>query len=245
MQSKLEREVRFLKIYAVVSSLVFAVLIFAAFRQEAPQKAPQKATFGEIDVERINVIEPNGKLDLVISNSARMPSAIVNGKTFPQKGRSPGMLFYNGKGDEDGGLGFHSRTSPDGKYDASGQIMFDQYNQDQIVGIQYSDNNGARTAGLRVWDRSDVPLDQIMAKVEGLQGAERQAAMQKLVDAGMVGASRVFVGKVPDNSAQLVLSDSKSRPRVSISVTPSGEAQLKFLDENGKPTYTLPPEVKK
>lgn len=237
MQNKLEREVRYLKIYAVLSSLAMAVLIFAAFRQ-AP---PQKTKFTEIDAERINLVEANGKLDLVISNSERMPPPIVAGKTFPRSGRSPGMLFYNGKGDEDGGLGFGSRLAADGKYEASGQLMFDQYNNDQIVGIQYSDNNGSRTAGLRVWDRSDTPLDQIMAKVEGLQGAERQAALKKLADAGMVGASRVFVGKLPDKSAEVVLSDSKGRPRLTISVDSSGDAKLKFLDEDGKTTYTLPP----
>jgi hypothetical protein len=237
MQNQLQKEVRFLKIYVVVSSLVFLVLIATAFKLDVPQKTK----FGEIDVERINVIEPNGKLDLVISNSERMPPPIVGGKTFPRNGRSPGMLFYNGKGDEDGGLGFNSRTTADGKYEASGQVMFDQYNNDQIVGIQYSDNNGSRSAGFRVWDRSDTPLDQIMAKVDGLQGAERQAALKKLADAGQIGASRVFVGKLPDNSAEVVLSDSKGHPRLTLSVASDGNAQLKFLDEAGKTTYTLTP----
>ena len=237
MRHNLERDVRFLKGYAVMSSLALGVLILAAF-QQAP---PQKTKLAELDVERINIVESNGKLDLVISNSERMPSAIVNGHTFQQKGRAPGMLFYNGRGDEDGGLGFNSRTAADGKYEADGQIMFDQYNQDQIVGIQYADRNGERTAGLKVWDRSDTPLDQIMAKVEGLQGAERQAALKKMADAGQLAASRVFVGKASGNTAELVLSDSKSRPRVTITVAPDGEAQLKFLDESGKPVYTLPP----
>jgi len=237
MQNKLQKEVRFLKIYVVVSSLVFLVLIATAFKLDGPQKTK----FGEIDVERINVIEPDGKLDLVISNAERMPAPIVGGKTFPRNGRSPGMLFYNGKGDEDCGLGFNSRTTGDGKCEASGQIMFDQYNNDQIVGIQYSDNNGNRSAGLRVWDRSDTPLDQIMAKVDGLQGAERQAALKKLADAGMIGASRVFVGKLPDNTAEVVLSDSKGHPRLTISVASDGNAQLKFLDETGKTSYAISP----
>ncbi len=237
MPSKLERDVRFLKIYATLATLIVAVLLLAGFNQ-----VQQKQKFGEIDVERINVVEKDGKLDLVISNSERMPPAIVNGKTFPPRSpRGPGMLFYNGKGDEDGGLSFGSRSLPDGKYSASGQIMFDQYNNDQIVGISYSDNNGSRTAGLHVWDRSDTPLDQVMAKIDAAKGPERDALLKKLVDAGEVGAHRVFVGKLPDKSAQIVLSDTKGKARLTVSVDAAGNPKISFLDEAGKVTYSLPP----
>jgi hypothetical protein len=241
MQSKLEREVRYLKIYAVLSSLFFGVLFLSGFAQQAEQKTK----FGEIDVERVNVVEKDGKLDLVISNSDRMPPAIINGKTFPSNGgghRGPGLLFYNGKGDEDGGLAFSSHTQPNGQYSASGQLMFDQYNNDQAVGIQYSDNNGKRTAGLRVWDRSDTPLDVVMDKLKGLEGPARDAELKKLAEANMIGAYRVFVGKLPDKSAQVILSDEKGRPRLNMSVDAAGVAKLVFLDENGKPTYSLPPD---
>ena len=234
MQTKLERDVRFLKIYAVCLTILVACL--AAFGL----CSSRKRHFKEMDVERINVREKSGKLDLVISNAERMPPAIINGKEYKNGMRSPGMLFYNGKGDEDGGMGFSSETTPDGKYHADGQLMFDQYNQDQAVGIQYNDNNGKRSAGLRVWDRPDVPIDKVMNQLEGLHGAERQATIKKLADDGMLGTSRVFVGKLPDKSAQVVLADTKSRPRLVMSVDASGAATINFLDENGKVTYSLP-----
>jgi hypothetical protein len=47
MQSKLERDVRFLKIYATAATLVGTALVFTAFAQQA---RPTK--FEEIDVER-------------------------------------------------------------------------------------------------------------------------------------------------------------------------------------------------
>src|SRR5262249_12729682 len=54
--SKLEKEVRFLKVYAVVyavaMTLLFGVLALSAFRQ-----ADQRMKFTEIDVERLNIIE--------------------------------------------------------------------------------------------------------------------------------------------------------------------------------------------
>ena len=60
METQIEKEVRYLKIYAVVSTLFFAVFLLSAFAVVSNKK------FEEIDVERINIVEKNGKLDMVI-----------------------------------------------------------------------------------------------------------------------------------------------------------------------------------
>ncbi|MGC1782985.1 MAG: hypothetical protein WA708_10740 [Acidobacteriaceae bacterium] len=229
MQTKLERDVRNLKIYAgFLTIFLICVAVFAL-------RSPRIRHFNDIDVHRINIREKNGKLDLVISNSAQMPPAIVNGTAFPNGRRSPGMLFYNGKGDEDGGLAFSSHALPNGGYSADGQLMFDQYNQDQEVGIEYQDNNGKRVAGLHVWDRSNTPLDQVIAQFKGMSRAERNAALRKSAAAGTpLVATRVFVGKQPDKSSQVMLADAQGRPRLVMIVQASGDAEIQFLDENGK-----------
>src|SRR5262249_37180953 len=102
MESKLEKEVRILKTYAVAATLVVVVLIVAGFTfQSGKQK------FDEIDVERINIVEKNGKLDMVISNQERQHPGVVNGKVIERKSpRPPGMIFFNQLGDEMGGLIF-------------------------------------------------------------------------------------------------------------------------------------------
>lgn len=61
MESKLEKEVRTLKAYVVVATLLCAVLVAAFTMQSRKQK------FGEIDVERINVVEKDGQVKMVIS----------------------------------------------------------------------------------------------------------------------------------------------------------------------------------
>jgi hypothetical protein len=95
MQTKLERDVHFLKIYAAVATLLCAVFVLAAFAQARNQK------FDEIDVERINIVEKDGKLRMVISNRERQHPGISNGKVIPRpNGRPPGMIFFNHKGDE-------------------------------------------------------------------------------------------------------------------------------------------------
>ena len=56
----LQREVRFLKAYAFILTLAFIVDIASGFRL-----AGQKTRFDEIDVERINIVEKDGRLKLV------------------------------------------------------------------------------------------------------------------------------------------------------------------------------------
>jgi hypothetical protein len=70
---------------------------------------PRRQSFDEIQVHRIDVVEPNGTLRMVISNKNRLPPVIVNGKEHPEMGEprpQAGMLFYNDEGSENGGLIF-------------------------------------------------------------------------------------------------------------------------------------------
>ena len=60
-----------------------------------------------ISVERINIVEKDGKLRMVISNRARQHPGVLDGKVMPRpNGRPPGMIFFNHRGDEAGGLIF-------------------------------------------------------------------------------------------------------------------------------------------
>lgn len=234
----IERELRKLRLYSgVLTIVVLGCLALCCFL------LVERRHLGQVDVDRINVREKSGKLDLVISNGELMPPAIVGGKAFPNGRRSPGLLFYNGKGDEDGGLAFTSETESNGTYHADGQLMFDQYNQDQSVGIEYNDNNGVRSSGLRVWDRGQLPIDQVLHQLDGLQGDQRKAMIMKLKDAGELGANRVFVGRSPDKSANVTLMDGHGKPRLTLSVDDAGVAQIQFLDENGKVVSTLPAQA--
>jgi len=238
MNSTLERDVRFLKLYAMLSTLALAVFFLTGFSKDQPTK------FTEINVERLNLVEKDGRNVLVMANSDRMPAPIVSGKVFKRQGaRSPGLLFYNGKGDENGGLTFGSSTTPEGTYRASAVLLFDQYNQDQTVGIMYSDSNGRRNAGLTVWDRPDKPVWEIVGPIQEMkEGPEKTALITKLQQAGNLGATRLFVGKRPDKSAQLSIADTKGRVRLLVSVDADGNPKITFFDESGKETYTLPPQ---
>ena len=226
----------------VVAATLFGILGLAAFA-----RAVQKPRFDEIDVERINVIAPNGTPRLVISNAERAPDVIINGKTYHRSGSNEaGMIFYNDEGSENGGLGFSGRTR-DGHTSANAGFMFDQYGQDQTVGLTYDERDGRRSAGLRVWDRPNQPITVLADMVEPIKlmpdGPEKTRRMTAVRDSamklGLGGAQRVFVGKQTDRTATVVLADAQSRPRLRLVVDSAGAARIEFLDENGHVTRAL------
>src|SRR5688500_18710476 len=81
-----------------------------------------KLTLEELTVQRINVVEPDGTLRLAIANSARIPDAVVRGKTYPRSIHGvAGMVFFDGQGQEHGGLAM----AKSGKGDATEALIFD------------------------------------------------------------------------------------------------------------------------
>ena len=237
METKLERELRFLKIYAVVATIFFAVFLLTAF---AIQSKNQK--FAEIDVERVNIVEKDGKLRMVISNQERQHPGIVNGKIIKRDGpRPPGIIFFNHLGDEMGGLIF-GENGGNGHF---GSLTWDKVRGDQTIGFRHLEsNNGTYAAGLEMWQQPNIPSDVILSKLEVAQNiadeASRKAAIQALEDNNELTTQRLFLGKGRDDTALLVMADIKGKPRIRLRVSPDGTPKLEFLDETGKVFYSLP-----
>jgi hypothetical protein len=226
--------------------MVSATVLIGALALSAFAKASQKQRFGEIDVERINIVEPNGTLRMVLSGRERSQGPMFKGKPFGYPGGTrAGIIFFNDEGTEDGGLTWSGKMGKDGKYSAVGHLSFDQYNQDQIVTLQYADENGVRQQGLRIEDRAEVPIDQLVDKFAAVrklpQGAVRDSAMKKLTDNNGVplAALRVFVGRDRTKQAMLNLADAMGRPRLRLTVDSLGAAAIEFLDPNGKVTRRI------
>lgn len=237
MRRSLRRELRFLRVYAVTSSIVLTVLCTAAFRQQSTAK------FDELTVGRINVTDADGSLRLVISNKDRMHPGMMDGKLIDRPRPVAGLLFFNEEGDEVGGLTFTGREV-DGRGRANAGIMFDQFKQDQTIGISYSENDGRRTAGLQVWDRPDTRLSELIEKLNAANRIADPGERQKAVAAARAtaepGPRRLFAGKLPDRSATVALSDAAGKPRLKLTVDAVGNPRIEFLDGQGKVISRLP-----
>jgi len=246
MDNEIRRELRLLKVYATVITALLGTVSIAAFRQ-----ASQKQRFTEIDVERINVVEPDGKLRMVISNRPRSIGPIYKGKPFGYPGGSrPGIIFFNDEGTENGGLTFEGKRQPDGTFRAQSGFSFDQFNQDQVLYFQYNDNNGRRNMGLTIADRADVDIYDLVAERDSItkaipEGPARTAALQKWAqprNGVPLAAPRVYVGRDASKAAVLNLSDRTGKPRLRLTVDSLGTPSLEFLDADGKLVRRVGPD---
>jgi hypothetical protein len=219
----------------VLTAVVVGLLVAGA----AP--APGKAAFTEIEVQRINVREPDGTLRMTISNQALSPGIIVKGREYPHPNRkTAGVLFFNEEGSENGGLIFDGREK-DGRRSNGGSLTFDRYHQDQTIQITSNEDGPDRNAGLIVTDRPDQPMDfTALDEVKTASGAERAALIER---AHFGGAQRAFLGRANDGVSQLSLRDAQGRKRLILAVTPAGEASIRFLDATGRVVRTVTPSA--
>lgn len=237
------RELRQLRLYALASTLAILVLFIIEFRP------PDRLEIESLDVARINVLNESGYPALVIAARGKLPGPWFEGREYSQelsggRVRASGMIFFNERGDEVGGLTYHGHLTEDG-YSAGGGVTFDQFQQDQVVSLQYQDNGARRAAGLQVWDRStEISLQKILDLVEGRRtatGPERdsiEAEIRALAEAG-VGVHRVFLGS-EDRSAVLLLKDRAGRARVRLLVDSLDTGRLEFLDADGQVVHAFP-----
>jgi hypothetical protein len=101
--TKIERDVRFLRIYSFASTLLLAAALLAISLRGDPRR------LRELEVERLTVVNPDGRLALAIAGKGKLPGPMLDGKQYPPEtsgGRtsSAGMIFFNESGDEVGGL---------------------------------------------------------------------------------------------------------------------------------------------
>lgn len=225
-----------LGIYATILTVAFGALLLMGAKS-----SPGSAQFDSITVHRINVVEPDGTLRMVISDHAQFPGRILHGKEYPHPRPQAGMLFYNAEGTEQGGLIFDGSKAADG-YSSGLSLTFDRYEQDQQLQLIGLDENGHAFAGMQVNDVPRAPILQATEEIKKIkampEGPQRtQATEQWQKQYGM--QPRYFAGKSRSGNSVVMLRDASGKPRLAMMVTPAGKASIDFLDANGKVERTL------
>lgn len=217
-----------------LTAVVVGVMVSGAVQGIGP------ARFTEIEVERINVREPDGTLRLVISNQTSFPEIPYRGREIPHPNRdNAGMLFMNEEGTEVGGLVWGGKDE-DGVRSSGGSLTFDGYEQDQTVQIMGFQQGPRRVSGLFITDRPEEPMDfSVLERLDSIPADEQGAA---LAAANMGGAPRAFLGRQGSGASELVLRDGEGKPRLVLSVAADGGARIIFMDETGRATRVVTPE---
>jgi hypothetical protein len=204
------------KILAVYSAVLTTLLAAFVIGDSVVASSPDSVQrFDQIDVQRLNVREPDGTLRMVVSNHARLPGVIVRGKESPPVDRPyAGMLFYNDEGTENGGLVFGGRRTAAGEVVNAGvALSFDRYGGTsqfvQLAGIQDSKNH-----------------------IVGLTLSETEPSGNR---------RRLVIGHDRDGIASVSLMDRSGRRRIVLQVTADGTPSLSFLDAEGKVVNQLGP----
>jgi len=242
--TKIERDLKFLRVYSLASTVLLAAALIVMYLRGPTRRVR------ELEVERLNVVNPDGKLALAIAGKGKLPGPMLDGKAYPPEtsgGRtsSAGMIFFNESGDEVGGLIYGGAKRADG-YDAVVHLSMDQWKQDQVIVLQYEDDGRKRSAGLRVSERpTDYPLSKMIPKVAAWKratGEERERLDRELAELdrqGKFGGTRVFLG-TEGREALLSLRDSAGKERARFSVGPDDAARLEFLDPKGGVIKSFP-----
>jgi hypothetical protein len=211
MEARILKQIRFLKIYAAAMTLAFAALCLTALNS-----SPANTKFGDIDVNRINIVDHQGKRRLVISNEARFPEPVVEGHELKgaRRIKPAGIVFYDAKGNETGGL-VTSQTE-------SGRISlmaFDSATAEALdLGIE-TDDRDKYTAALRILDPSPPGT--------------------KLEEATSKQQTRITLQN-KNKDASITLADANGKDRIKLGVASNGEAKIQILDEKGKVMFNAP-----
>ncbi len=222
----------FIKVYAITTTMILGYMVLTGFSESKPENK-----FDEITVERINIVDPDGKLAMVLSNSERQHSGMMNGTTFQQRERPAGMIFFNKEGDEVGGLLYDGSE----KEGAGMVLSFDQYKNDQIMQMQYMRTpSGKQKYGMNLWDRSNtITLPRLIHVIDSLKnvGVTDEEKMEDILinmNGGLpIGADRLFTGKNFDNQTGVFIKDVYGRDRIKLYIGTDDVPHFQILNEKG------------
>lgn len=216
-------------IYTWLAAVSMLLAVIAWGQAAAERKVTD---FVEIDVQRINVREPDGTLRMTISNAATAPGLIFKGTEHPYPNRqAAGILFFNDEGSENGGLLFGGAKRGQ-NVGSGGHLSFDQYEQDQVISLDQTEEHGRRRAGLTFFDRPSTPIS--LELIDKLNTPDGSAEFERLAQTGGFGYPRLFIGKTEERDSSVILRDAKGLARLKLTVTPAGAASIEFIDQFGK-----------
>jgi len=236
----LRTEVRRLRRLSMATALALLVVAAAGFVGRHSTK------FDEIDVERINVVEKDGSVRLVIANTPRSPAVMDHGASLNfGAGHRPGLIVYNDEQTEAGGLVFAGNRGANGHVSAGSTLAFDQYNGDQTLGVQYLDQRGGRRAGLFAADYngglSPAALDKVWRDARQVPDTALRADSLKALDRIYGAKTRLYAGRLENGSSQVTLSDGAGRSRLRLVCDSAGSPRIEFLNDSGRVVRTVGP----
>ena len=213
----------------------------ALLRAEAAARAAglePGATLDELTVKRINVVEDDGTLRIVIGNSTHAAAIPMRGRLVEHPGRSAsaGLLFVNDEGTECGGLQYAGSRGPGGPQQ-SGYLTVDDYEQNESLRFGMVQGDGASEKFLEFSDQPEWSFVDLAEEPDGLDEEAARAVRERYPGRGR---SRMRLAREPDGSVGLVLRDGGGRDRLRLVVPAQGQPVVEVVDADGVSHSLLP-----
>jgi hypothetical protein len=241
---KLNRELVLLRTFAVSTVTIMTVLLLFAFKTNENQK------FGTIDVERINVVEADGTVKMIITNVAQFPNGetIINDLPINKnRKKRSGMLYFNEDGLECGGLIYDGAKNEKG-HSSGLSLTYDRYDGDQVMQLKTTDTEiGDKrnvSSALMFSDRTAnlgrKETYKISAELDNIK--DKKLRRQKLKEyADQIGGTpRILLGKASGQKNGLFLFGDNGKRKGNFYVDKNNNVKLEVYDDEGKVTNSWP-----
>lgn len=244
----MNKELIFLRTFAASAALSFSFFFFSSFKPSGNQ------TFETIDVQRINVVEADGTIKMIVTNSGLFPNGEeqINGRgTNAERKKRAGMLFFNEDGIECGGLIYDGEKKENG-HSSGLSLTFDQYDGDQVMQLLTTDSQKGDeryvSSSLVFNDRpqkeSQEKTREIMEELGQLRKTDpdlfkkkyQEYQQQELIG----GAPRIMLGKSRSQNNGLFLFDDKGLPRAMFYIDKDNNPKLEAFDQQGNVISSWP-----
>jgi hypothetical protein len=205
----LERQNRLLRI-----GISLGLAISGATLLMSVDGGSKKQVFEELDVKKINIMSEDGKLAAVIAGRGHLPREESEGKLAGAGRTTPGFVFYNEAGQENGRFTFNGKLGTDGKPVAGLEFQMDRLGGGHQLVLSQQESLGTMTAGLAVNDTG---------------ASDSQETIERL-----------FIGKTRERASAVMLSDAKGQVRIKMLVSIENGPELQFLNKKGEVIQRLP-----
>jgi len=243
--TKLNRELVFLRTFATATVSCLILISLYAF------KTNENKRFATIDVERINIIEKDGTVKMVITNVEQFPTLgdSINHTVYHERKKRSGLLFFNEDGKECGGFIYDGAKNETG-HSAGLSLTYDQYDGDQVMQLLTTDSKRGDkrvvSSLLAFNDRAENETQEgtntLLRELKTIKDPEtRRKKYQDYKDQKLLGSTtRILLGKTGSENNGLFLFDDNGNPRAQFSIDKDNTVKLVAYDEQGNITSSWP-----
>lgn len=197
----------------------------------------------ELRVQRLRIVEPDGRTRMIIGNSTLSHTAPVRGRDVEHPGRGSlgGILFCNDEGTEAGGL-IYAGGTVDGVPRQLGVWTVDDFEQNEGFRLGAAQEGEARTKWIEFADQPYFSAADFLEEAEGRTGAERDAIAQRYWPDGASGDGilRMRLSREADGTVALSLRDGEGTERIRLAVTADGSSKITTTAPDGTVRSLIP-----